>query len=177
MFDMRQIPFLRRAIPAILILCGMAGLIHAQSLDQRVIASSGREVKQGSVQLSFTVGELAISSSKADTLYLTQGYQQVFLEGSTPIQSHPLTFDLMVFPNPFSDVVTLRCSGQPPQEPVRLTWTDVAGHLVGEQMLQLVAGTDHSLDLHALPAGTYHVQLTEGREAVLASFQLIHVIR
>ncbi|MCF8238358.1 MAG: T9SS type A sorting domain-containing protein [Saprospiraceae bacterium] len=174
---MRQIPFLRRAIPAILILCGMAGLIHAQSIDQQVLASSGREVKQGSVQLSFTVGELGISSFKADTLYLTQGYQQSFLEGSSPIHSHDLTFDLMVFPNPFSDVVTLRCTGQPPLEPVRLTWTDVAGHLAGEQSLQLIAGTDHALDLHTLPAGTYHVQLFSGRESILASFQLIHVIR
>jgi hypothetical protein len=58
-----------------------------------------------------------------------------------------------------------------------LTWTDVAGHLAGEQSIQLIAGTDHALDLHALPAGTYHVQLFSGREAILASFQLIHVIR
>ncbi len=159
------------------LLCGMAGVIHAQSIDQRVIASSGREVKQGPVQLSFTIGELAVASVQSDTLYLTQGYQQVFPQGSTPIHSNPLTFDLLVFPNPFSDIVTLRCSGQPPQEPVRLTWTDVAGHLVSEQTLHLVAGVDHTLDLQSLPAGLYHIQLSTGPEEVLTSFQMIHVLR
>ncbi|MBK7343881.1 MAG: hypothetical protein IPJ06_12800 [Saprospiraceae bacterium] len=118
---MRQNPFSRKVNMAILLLFGMAGQIHAQSIDQQVVGSSGREVKQGSVQLSFTVGEVAIADSKTDTLYLTQGYQQAFLDESNPIHVEELFFDLLIFPNPFSDIITLRSSGQTPGDPVRLT--------------------------------------------------------
>lgn len=160
---------------AILLLFGIAGQIYAQSIDQQVIGSSGREVKQGSVQLSFTVGEVAIADSKTDTLYLTQGYQQAFPDESNPIHVEELSFDLLIFPNPFSDIITLRSSGQTPGAPVRLTWTDMAGRLVREQVVNLQSGQDLLLDLHTLPAGPYQVTLSTNDQPYLASFQLIHI--
>ncbi len=172
---MRQCPCFRKVNLAILLVFGMVGLVHAQSIDQQVIGSSGREVKQGSIQLSFTVGEVAVADSKADTLYLTQGYQQAFLDESSPIRVNDLLFDLLVFPNPFSDVVTLRSSGQVPSEPIRLTWTDISGRVMREQVVQLLSGTDHQLDLQSLPAGAYQVTLSTSGQPYLATFQLIHI--
>ncbi|HRW76857.1 MAG TPA: hypothetical protein P5563_13190, partial [Saprospiraceae bacterium] len=66
-----------------LLLSISAGQLLAQSMDQRVLGTTGREVQQGPVQLSFTVGEVATSSFMQDTLYITQGYQQVIPEGIT----------------------------------------------------------------------------------------------
>lgn len=160
---------------AILLSLGVAGLVHAQSIDQQVIASSGREVKQGSIQLTFTVGEVAVADSKTDTLYLTQGYQQAFLHESSPIRVNDLIFDLVVFPNPFSDVVTLRSSGPTPAEPIRLTWTDISGRVMLEQVVQLLSGTDQQLDLRSLPAGSYQVTMSTKGQPYLATFQLIHI--
>ena len=171
---MRQIPFFRKVILAILLAIGVAGSIHAQSIDQQVVASNGREVKQGSVQLSFTVGEVAVADPKADTLYLTQGYQQAFLDESTPIQVDHLQFDLAIFPNPFSDILTLRCTGQPPVEPLRMMWTDMNGRTIREQDVQLQAGTDYTLNLQSLPVGTYHLTIST-EEHGLATFQMIHI--
>lgn len=172
---MRQIPFSRKVSTAIFLVIGMAGLVHAQSIDQQVIGSSGREVKQGSIQLSFTVGEVAVADANSDTLYLTQGYQQAFLDESSPIRVDDLLFDLVVFPNPFSDVVTLRSAGQTPAEPIRLTWTDISGRVMLEQVVQLLSGTDHQLDLRSLPAGSYQVTMSTSGQPYLATFQLIHI--
>ena len=172
---MRQCPFFRKVNLAILLLVGITGQIHAQSIDQQVVGSNGREVKQGSVQLSFTVGEVAVAASKTDTLYLTQGYQQAFLDESNPIHVEQLFFDLLIFPNPFSGIITLRSSGQTPRDPVRLTWTDMAGRLVREEVVNLTSGQDLQLDLHTLPAGMYQVTLSMKDQPYLSTFQLIHI--
>lgn len=75
----------------------ISGLISAQSIERDVVASSGDYFDNGSVSLSWTLGEIATETYTAGNVILTQGFQQ---PGST---MQGFSLDLKVFLNgPFN---------------------------------------------------------------------------
>lgn len=173
---MRHISSFRCTLPVMLLLSISAGQLLAQSMDQRVLGTTGREVQQGPVQLSFTVGEVATSSFMQDTLYITQGYQQVIPEGSTAIHGQPVPVDFLVYPNPFSDVVTFRWIGNTTASTMVLHWTDAAGRSVLTRTLDWASGKEVQLEVRSLPPGVYQIQMMTLDAIPVASFQLIRII-
>jgi hypothetical protein len=77
--------------------------------------------------------------------------------------------DISVYPNPFTDKVTLLltpgCSGD-----LRITIFDALGKVVDHQKASLVTGQQKSMDLgQDLPAGTYILQLENGGKSMQRS--------
>lgn len=175
---MRHISSFGYALLSMLLWSISTGPLLSQNIDQQVLGTSGREVQQGPVQLSFTVGEVATSSFSQDTLYLTQGYQQVIPEGSTALESPFSNMDFLVYPNPFSDVVTIRWVDEALAGDLMLHWTDAAGRSVLTQSLEwIAAGAEVQLDVRDLPPGAYQVRMTTSDAVPVAAFQLIRITR
>jgi hypothetical protein len=153
----------RSPITFIPILAGLVMLLsvvlQGQSLAPHVLATGGDRVNQGGVQLSYTIGELVVASLAADTLLLTQGFQQSFQGEAVSVDQPTDLFRMQVFPNPFQERIILRPLGDLPAGGLVLRLSGVSGQLALEQRLEWTPGEDLILYPGHLPAGAYTLQL------------------
>ena len=81
--------------------------INAQ--NQEVISSSGDHYDNGSVQLSWTLGEIVTETATDDNVIITQGFHQSNLT-ITKIEEdylNNINASVNIFPNPTSDLATI----------------------------------------------------------------------
>lgn len=78
----------------------------SQSLEPEVFASSGDYFTGANIKLNWTLGEMVTESFIAGSNSLTQGFQQPnYLY--TAIDETEENKEISIYPNPFSDVVTI----------------------------------------------------------------------
>lgn len=153
----------------------VTGGLMAQSLSPRVLATGGQSVTQGSIQLSYTVGEVATTALSADTLLLTQGFHQP--ETGTPVSlDNPApTTTLAIYPNPCSDWLWIRSDSPAGHGPMELYLYNAAGLLAFQTGMVLSPGQAHTLDLRNLPPGSYSLHIREHDQARYPPATLIKV--
>ena len=85
----------------------VATAVNAQSLTPTVVASGGTYASNGTNSLSYTVGEVAVTTLGASSHYLTQGFQQPDDKsvGITSLEFNNLQVKL--YPNPASETLNL----------------------------------------------------------------------
>jgi hypothetical protein len=59
------------------------GMMGQVSVEREIVASGGTEFEGVSLQLSYTIGEVMVSSHLGGAEQFTQGYQQYFVDAST----------------------------------------------------------------------------------------------
>ena len=119
---------------------------------QSYVGTAGRDVHNGGVSLSYTVGQIATQTSSATghSGSLSEGVQQTYsIEELKIDNASPVLSGVKVFPNPTTDniIVSLR-SG------VGLSYTlyDAEGHVVGRGALD---GERTPVPMRDCPAGVY----------------------
>jgi hypothetical protein len=133
--------------------------LQGQSLAPQVVGSGGAVISQGGVQLSYTIGEVVVASLAADTLLLTQGYQQSWPDEAVSVVPPSDELRLQVFPNPFYERIILRPLGDFPTGDLVLRLTGASGQLALERRLERIPGEDIIVLPGSLPAGAYTLQL------------------
>ena len=84
----------------------------AQNLSPTVISSSGGSGSADGTSLSWTTGELISQTFSADTLMLTQGFQQGEITVATAANElHGLSIDVKVYPNPVRNMLNIDFKG------------------------------------------------------------------
>ena len=146
-------------------------LASAQSLDRQVIASAGDFASAGNVQLSWTLGEVAVTTGSSGNLVITQGFQQA--DGmAVGIQSPVNDFSAMLFPNPTQDVVILSLSSKEVQE-VHMQWMNMLGQDIGQgETVTINRETSREYDLSSYAAGTYFLVLRDEQGRFIKSFKV-----
>jgi len=80
----------------------------AQNLSPTVISSSGGYGSADGTSLSWTTGELVSKTFSADTLMLTQGFQQGEITVTTTANElQGLSMDVKVYPNPVRNMLNV----------------------------------------------------------------------
>ena len=75
--------------------------LNAQvTLAPSVIASAGGYAENGNISLSWTLGEIAVSTLYGNDLILTQGFQQPFTLGTSINLNTTVDWNIKAFPNP-----------------------------------------------------------------------------
>ncbi|MEL7122357.1 MAG: gliding motility-associated C-terminal domain-containing protein [Bacteroidota bacterium] len=69
---------MRWMIPCLLLLGGIHQSLQSQSVDPKVVSSSGNHHDNGSVKLSWTLGQLSVTTLSNTQNTLTQGFQQPY---------------------------------------------------------------------------------------------------
>ncbi len=112
------------------VLCLFGGLQgFSQSISPEVIASAGDSFQSNTVQLDWTIGELAIHSLSNTDQSLTEGFHQPYFT-LTPISELPLALgQLALFPNPTADLLALEMTFEQEQH-IELQLFDRQGKLV-----------------------------------------------
>ncbi|MCB0733947.1 MAG: T9SS type A sorting domain-containing protein [Bacteroidetes bacterium] len=99
---------MRRPLMVCLLLAGMGSLsVSAQKLERAAVASSGGNLSNGSMQLSFTIGEAVSGVMTASSGSVTNGFQQ-FLKDTTSSVTFPTQMgSFKAYPNPVTDRLTV----------------------------------------------------------------------
>lgn len=139
------------------LLCG--GSLMAQEL----IASAGQTASGSSVQLSYSLGEVA-TASLAGSVILTQGFQQPYVTTTRLREAPPLA--LAVFPNPVTDRLYLTL---PPGGHYEVRLYDVRGRLLRDLDWP---GLVPALDVGDLATGLYTLVVRERRAGAVARAQI-----
>jgi len=100
----------------------------AQSISPEVIASAGQHFENGSSQLSWTLGEIAIETYAASGNIITQGFHQTQLTVTTVEETSSPSIDVSVFPNPTSQLLNIRVSENHPS--LLISLFDMHGKLI-----------------------------------------------
>ena len=135
------------------LLCG--AVATAQTVTPTVVASAGGTNTAAGITISWTVGEIAVTTLRADDLYVTQGFHQPPL-GTTSV------------PNGSSAILLLETAPNPVVDLLNVTLPESNGSgsfvlvdLLGRTVLERNPTAGESalgLDISGLPAGTYVAQ-------------------
>lgn len=142
---------------------------HAQlpSVERYVVASSGGTWTNGtSLEVDYTIGDIAVTTLNNSNNFLTQGFQQP-LEGGVFINEDENGVMITTYPNPVRTILTIRIFNS--TEP---GFDAELFDLFGQQVAKYSVLCDNSgtsaftFDMQGLAAGTFFLHLTVGNNFV-----------
>lgn len=162
-------------------LCGLApfcstALLAQHSLSPVVIASGGAYQTSASGSLSYTFGETMTETftSGSSSYIITQGFQQP-AKGMVGVEEQAASWDVTVFPNPFSDILNVRVDFPGTLE-LAATLTDINGRIAGEGSSPIQHGGGSGVYTIAsahLSAGVYILTLRDTKNGTVQVFRII----
>jgi hypothetical protein len=138
-------------------------VVRSQAVTPEVIASSGSHFSGGGIELSWTLGEVAIETVGGSSAQLTQGFHQPFaIVNGIEEESETL---LSVYPNPTNGILHVRSEKKDlPIEFIRI-------FSIQGQLLATPAYTNNQVDISFLAAGIYILKIQSGQH--IFTFRLI----
>jgi hypothetical protein len=153
----------------------LSGDVNAQGISPQSINSGGATMTQSNGSLSFTVGELVVLQLY-DSLgnSLSSGFTNAATTATTitTIESPgPEVLDMTVYPNPTSDLVSIRIKSTK-LEKLLISILDAQGKEVSHGLYAGVSNTI-GINLHDYATGTYIMQVKSGDNQVIATYKVI----
>ena len=144
--------------------------IMAQSTSPQVIASTGSFSENGSISLSTTVGEPAITTLTVGNTILTQGFQQpeYDIEVSV-IEAKGKALQIKVYPNPTESNITIDLVSDE-NDTALLIVVDMLGKVLHQQNLSF--NTGNAVNLNHLASGQYAFKITDSKGTLLSTHQV-----
>lgn len=128
------------------------------TLAPSVIASGGGYAESGNISISWTLGEVAVSTLTGGSMMLTQGFQQPFDIG-VGIGEKEVFCNISVYPNPVKDELRIRFDMVKPGD-FLMEVQDVTGRLVGQlQHKQVSPGDIILLNTSSYTNGVYFLKV------------------
>ena len=157
----------------LLLACFLGFYVSGQSISSYVVASAGESVEAGGLNVSWTLGELAIETleDNGNTLILTQGFQQGYFEITSIGEPLSNNFMLKVYPNPASEFVWVALESEEIKDAI-IELYDLEGKLVYNGKLNVVEGPN-KIELNNLSSSQYILRITDATGNVLQTFKLI----
>jgi hypothetical protein len=143
----------------------MGVLVHAQSLGQTVLSTSGDHFQNGSAALSWTIGEPVINSLENGSVRLTQGFHQPYLTVSSVIEAENENL-VRVYPNPTIAMLSIdfATTGE-----YRAELFDVLGRKLNTFN---IIGNHYELDLNEYPAANYLLKCYDTENKSISTFKI-----
>ena len=131
----------------------------AQNLLPTVISSSGGSGSSDGISLSWTTGELMTQTFSADTLMLTQGFQQGEITVATSVNKlHGLSMDVKVYPNPVQNMLNINFKGLINQ-PARIKLMTLSGKVIFTREINNPSNITR-INLNGISPGTYMLKVS-----------------
>lgn len=152
---------MKKILPIIIV----AAFFSQQALPQNielsptVIASAGNYSEAGGISLSWTLGEVAVTTLQQGEIILSQGFQQSFLK-EVGFATDPIKWQIAAYPNPVRDKLWIQFD-LPETKDFSIEIQDVNGRLVSkEEYTQVIPGDVIPVDVSALGHGMYFFRVT-----------------
>ncbi len=149
----------------------IATAISAQEIEREVVASAGTTSTSEGYTISWTLGEVAVSTLSAEGYTLSQGFHQGAYAVTAIDDLLPENYEMNVYPNPSPDYVTFSYDF-PEEERLILRLYALDGKLLQEQELNPKT-KEVRIDLQSYSSTTYILKVISVRGKPLGSFKLI----
>ncbi|REJ80997.1 MAG: T9SS C-terminal target domain-containing protein [Bacteroidetes bacterium] len=146
----------------IIFLLFLQTVVYAQSLERQVVASGGNYSQSTGVSLSYTVGELAVTTLSASTI-LTQGFQQPDALSVGIINPESGKVSFLAYPNPVSKELQVEISTSKQRE-IYISIIDMLGRPALPHIEERFSSTESKIvriNTEALVPGMYFVQMLD----------------
>ena len=122
---------------------------------QEIITTSGGSMSDNNVQANWTIGEPITETVTNNNSVVTSGFNQPIFKIVSSIENIQTKFELSIFPNPTSQIVTIKYNGQLP--------VIAKVHSVNGQILSIkqINEASSQLDFSAKENGIYLLEITE----------------
>ncbi len=154
---------------AAFLLFGIAVKAQPPSIERYVVASAGWNYYNGSTfEMDYTVGEFAVITLSDASNYLTQGFQQPFVDPDVSVSENALAdMNISYYPNPTSGNLTLNISNAGDRE-FKVELFDVLGQRITTQTgVASYNGTASiSIDMQRCATGNYYLRISNGNDLV-----------
>ena len=149
---------MRKQMVFLFFICASA--LQAQPfLSPQVVASAGDYLDNGTISLSYTLGEIAINTLEAGSLVLTQGFQQSMEIGTFNPETPDLNWQVKAWPNPVVKELYLQINSDI-QEDLILETFDLSGRLhISRKIETPLYSETYTLDFSGLEMGVYFVKI------------------
>lgn len=128
-------------------------------LSPTVIASGGGFAESGEISLSWTIGELAVTTLSQGEIKLTQGFQQGFVIG-TGIQLDPIHWNINAYPNPVQNELHLQFR-MPESKSFLMEMQDISGKILSQKVYKEVYENDViTINMYDYKTGIYFLRVT-----------------
>lgn len=166
--------YIRRSMKPFVLFLSMfvSSAAFAQSITPDVVASSGNHFSNGSVQLSWTLGEPTTDTYTGGNTILTQGFHQPNLLITALEEDVPQLMDIALYPNPTAHQITLHVSEHEGALQTRLF--DMHGKLLLDEQMEQDA-LSRTFDLSQLPSAHYVLHVRSAADGRSKSFKIQRV--
>lgn len=131
----------------------------AQSISPSVIATAGGFASNDNVSLSWTLGEVAVTTLTDGNIILTQGFQQPWETDPSAVFNKELNWSILTWPNPVHDQIRVRFSLDVPMD-FTLEIIDLTGKMMKIRNLEnVVPGQEIEVDFSFYPQGMYLMKI------------------
>ncbi len=136
--------------------------LKAQDIEREVLATAGETTTKDSLVLEWTLGEVIVGDLATDTLLLSQGFHQFFVE-EVKLPDYTADWKVDIYPNPVPDKLIIRLS-QPLALDIQIY--DGIGKLITK--FSSLQQEEHFISFDKMSSGLYILQLTdkEGQKRV-----------
>jgi hypothetical protein len=152
---------MKRILPFIFAALFACAYTHGQNIElsPTVIASAGNYSEAGTISLSWTLGEVAVTTLTQGDIILTQGFQQSFLT-DVGFAAVPIRWQITAYPNPVRDELRVRFD-LPETTEFFIEMQDVHGRLVSqEQYKQVFPGDVIQFEMSPYNPGVYFFRVS-----------------
>lgn len=153
-------------ILTLLLLGGLA--LHAQDASPSVLGSAGTTSQTGTVEISWTLGEMAIASLDAPQAQLTQGFHQPQIVVTVLADAFPDTWEVKAFPNPVSEILHVRWNAS--NHPVHLRFTNLSGQVLFQHQVENANATQFQVSDY--PQGSYFLEVFDQHGSHAKTFKV-----
>ncbi len=147
---------MKRIITLFVLLVALFQFSIAQEivLAPTVIASAGNYSEAGNISLSWTLGEIAVTTLKQGDLILTQGFQQSYLK-KVGIDPDPIDWKILAYPNPVTDELRIQFD-LPESTDFWIEIQDVTGRILSQkQHKEIHPGDIVTVNMSSYKYGVY----------------------
>ncbi len=161
----------------LLLLCfSLPSLCSGQNygLCMQVISATGGSGAQGNYDVSWTVGEIAITTLSGVSHIATQGFHQP--DVCTPVSTSNLdlaALGIEVFPNPATSSLTIRYAGELPSSLSTQVFDVLGNQVLTPMLLTVPEGT--RIDTETWPAGIYFMQIQDNLSKATATVRVVRM--
>lgn len=143
-----------------MLLAGFTVFSQDIQLSPTVIASAGNYSESDNISLSWTVGELAVTTLEAGDFILTQGFQQSYDDGVIGFEYDPIRWQINAYPNPVQNDLMIQFDLFETRE-FLIEVQDVTGRILSqEQYKEVFPGDVRQIDMSGYKSGIYFFRIS-----------------
>jgi hypothetical protein len=166
---------MKKLLLATLMIFAALFYLRAQSISPEVIAAAGDYFSNGTVSISWTLGEIATETIGNGTIILTQGFQQPNYGVVSVPKWSDKRFEIKAFPNPARDFLKIQVNGNENTDLI-IEMYDAIGRKLYIQKME--AGTTmYEIDVATFVPGMYYLKFSDDKGHVVQTYQISKLIK